>query len=131
MPGLGRAVSAEEATSIIGRGMRITGDLDTIGTVRVDGRVEGTIRAGKAVIVGDGGEVVGDVITQDAVIGGHVHGTVIAESGLELQSSCVVEGEIRTRPEHLKIDQGARFNGRIAMPDETPAPLQLSAPSAT
>lgn len=90
----------------------------------MDGRVDGTIRAGKMIAVGKGGEVFGDVITQDAVIGGHVHGTVVAEGRLELQSSAVVEGEIRTRAERLKIEEGARFNGRISMPDELVAAAQ-------
>lgn len=108
----------ESAASIIGPGTRINGDLESAGSVRVDGRVDGTIRAGKSVAIGSGGEVFGDVITRDAVIGGHIHGTVVAEGRLELQKSAVVEGEIRTRAERLKIEEGARFNGRISMPEE-------------
>lgn len=111
----------EGATSIIGPGTRIKGDLESAGSVRVDGRVDGTIRAGKGVAIGSSGEVFGDVITQDALVGGHVHGTVVAEGRLELQRTAVVEGEIRTRAEHLKIEEGARFNGRISMPEEIAA----------
>jgi cytoskeletal protein CcmA (bactofilin family) len=119
---LGRAVGAGEASmSIIGPGMNIVGDLVTDGTVRVEGRIEGTVRAGKAVVIGKGGEVVGDVLTQDAVIGGTVRGTVVAESRLELQSTCDIEGQIRVRSAHLQLEEGARWNGQIQMLDGTEA----------
>lgn len=120
-----RGKGDENAISIIGPGMTIEGDLDTDGVVRVEGRVLGGVRAGKAVVIGRGGEIEGDVVTQDAVVGGTVRGTIVAESRLELQAGCVVEGEIRTRPEHLKLDEGALFNGRIEMSDEPAAPPAL------
>jgi cytoskeletal protein CcmA (bactofilin family) len=119
---LGRAVGGGEASmSIIGPGMNIVGDLVTDGTVRIEGRIEGTVRAGKSVIIGKGGEVVGDVLTQDAVIGGTVRGTVVAESRLELQSTSEIEGQIRARSAHLMLEEGARFNGQIQMLDGSEA----------
>ena len=124
---LSRAGSGEASMSIIGPGMNIIGDLVTDGTVRVEGRIEGTVRAGKAVVIGKGGEVVGDVLTQDAVIGGRIRGTVVAESRLELQASSDIEGQIRARAAHLQLEEGARFNGQIQMLDGSEA-LALPAP---
>ncbi|HEX8392089.1 MAG TPA: polymer-forming cytoskeletal protein [Longimicrobium sp.] len=115
-----RGGGGEASMSIIGPGMNIVGDVTTDGTVRVEGRVEGTIRAGKAVIIGRGGEVVGDLVTQDAVIGGRVRGTLVAESRLELQASSDIEGQIRAPAQHLVLEEGARFNGQIQMGDGTP-----------
>jgi cytoskeletal protein CcmA (bactofilin family) len=114
-----RMIGAESAISIIGPGMRVEGDLVTDGTVRVEGSVRGSIRAGKAVVLGQGAEVVGDILTQDAVIAGRVTGTLVAESRLELQGTSVVEGEIRARAENLRLDEGARFNGQIQMVDDS------------
>src|ERR1044072_2419050 len=82
------ARSLQDSMSIIGPGMHIVGDIVTDGTVRVEGRIDGTIRAGKAVVVGKDGEVQGEIFTQDAVIGGTVRGSVTAESRLELQATC-------------------------------------------
>ncbi|HST61615.1 MAG TPA: polymer-forming cytoskeletal protein [Longimicrobium sp.] len=125
---LGRAVGGGESSmSIIGPGMNIVGDLVTDGTVRVEGRIEGTVRAGKSVVIGKAGEVVGDVLTQDAIIGGIVRGTVVAESRLEMQSTCDIEGQIRARSAHLVLEEGARFTGQIQMLDGTEA-LALPAP---
>ena len=101
--------------SIIGAGMRIVGNCVTEGTLRVEGVLEGTVQAGKAVVVGKDGIVVGDITTQDAIIGGKVNGTVIAESRLELQATCVVDGEIRAR--RIKLDEGGQVNGEIRTGD--------------
>jgi cytoskeletal protein CcmA (bactofilin family) len=111
----GRGSNADGAISIIGPGMHIRGDLQTDGTVRIEGSIEGTIRAGKAVVLGKEGRIVGDVITHDAVIGGQISGTVVAESRVELQATCRVDGEIRTRAEHLRLEEGACFNGVVHM----------------
>lgn len=111
-----RSTVQEPAISIIGQGMTIVGDCQTDGTIRVEGRVEGTIRAGKSVVVGRSGEVVGDIYTQDAVISGRVSGSIVAESRLELQATCSVEGEIRSR--RILLDEGGRFNGSVQMNDE-------------
>lgn len=97
--------------SIIGPGMRVVGDCETDGTLRVEGTVEGTVRASKAVVIGKDGIVKGDVITQDAIIGGRVTGAVVAESRLELQATCAVDGEIRAR--RIKLDEGGRVNGTV------------------
>lgn len=111
-----RSAVQEPAISIVGQGMTIVGDCQSDGTIRVEGRVEGTIRAGKSVVVGRSGEVVGDVHTQDAIISGRVSGSIVAESRLELQSTCAVEGEIRSR--RILLDEGGRFNGNVQMSEE-------------
>ena len=101
----------DNVISIIGPGMRVIGDCETDGTLRIEGTVEGTVRAGKAVVIGKDGAVKGDVVTQDAIIGGRVTGAVVAESRLELQATCSVDGEIKAR--RIKLDEGGRINGTI------------------
>jgi cytoskeletal protein CcmA (bactofilin family) len=103
----------EGVISIIGPGMRVVGDCETEGTLRIEGIVEGTVRAGKAVVVGKDGVIQGDLATQDAVIGGRVTGTVTAESRLELQATCIIEGEIRAR--RVKLEEGGKINGKVLM----------------
>lgn len=105
----------DAAISIIGPGMRVVGDCETDGTLRIEGNVSGTVRAGKAVVVGKDGEVEGDIMTQDAIIGGRVNGKVTAESRLELQATCAIEGEIHAR--RVKLDEGGSINGSIHVGD--------------
>jgi cytoskeletal protein CcmA (bactofilin family) len=107
------ATQTAASISIIAQGTKVVGDCETDGTMRIEGLVEGKVRAGKAVVVGKDGVVKGDIVTQDAVIGGHVTGTVVAESRLELQSTCVIDGEIRAR--RIKLDEGGKVNGSVMM----------------
>jgi len=109
----------ESVISIIGPGMTVVGDCQTEGTVRVEGVVEGSISAGKAVVIGKQGKVIGDIRTQDAVISGHVKGTLIAESRLELQATCHIDGEVHTR--RMQLEEGAVLNGTVQMGDKKKA----------
>ena len=105
----------EAVISIIGPGMKVVGDCITDGTVRVEGTVEGSVRAGKAVVIGRQGSVIGDVQTQDAVVSGRVTGTLVAESRLELQATCQIDGDVRTR--RMQLEEGAVLNGTVHMSD--------------
>ena len=131
-PAPAKSVSGEAAISIIGPAMRVVGDITTDGTIRVEGEVEGVINAARGVILGQGGVITGDVITGDAVIAGTVDGSIQATNRLELQSTSTVRGEIRTRAEHLTLEAGARFEGKVHMiaeaTSESPATLPASTP---
>lgn len=111
----GAPSARESVVSIIGPGMRVVGNCETEGTLRIEGIVDGTVRAGKAVVVGKDGRVEGDIFTQDAIVGGNVTGTLVAESRLELQATCMVEGEIRAR--RIKLDEGGQVRGNVYVGD--------------
>lgn len=123
-----RGAAGEGSISIIGPGMRIVGDLTTDGTVRVEGSIEGRVRAGKGVVIGKDGEVVGDVEAEEAVVGGRIRGTLTAGGRIHLQATCDFEGEIRANPKHLLLEEGARFNGQVQMGDATAAPQRALPP---
>lgn len=106
-----------DVVSVIGPGMEIVGDIKCDGTVRVEGKVEGSIKATKSVVVGKGGRISGDIETQDVVIAGTVAGTVAGASRVELQETCKVEGDIKSR--RIKLDEGGRVEGRLHMASET------------
>lgn len=109
----GTQQSRDSVISIIGPGMKVVGNCITEGTLRIDGVVEGSIMAGKAVVIGKDSLVVGDIKTQDAVIGGRVQGRIVAESRLELQSTCVIEGEVFAR--RIKLEEGGQVFGTVQM----------------
>jgi cytoskeletal protein CcmA (bactofilin family) len=120
----GAQQARDNVISIIGPGMHVTGDCETDGTLRIEGTVKGTVRAGKAVVIGKDGVINGDVHTQDAIIGGRVTGGVVAESRLELQATCVIEGEIRAR--RIKLEEGGRVNGTVYTGEVTAAPQPVA-----
>jgi cytoskeletal protein CcmA (bactofilin family) len=117
----------DSVISIIGPGMNVVGDCSTDGTIRIEGRVEGSIRAGKAVVIGKEGIVDGDVSTQDAVVSGTVRGTLVAASRLEVQATATVEGEVRAK--RLQLEEGAVLNGTVQMGDASPGAGEAPAPA--
>lgn len=120
----GNGVSPESVISIIARGMKVVGDCETDGTIRIEGTVQGAVRAGKAVVVGKDGVVSGDIVTQDAVISGAVTGTLVVESRLELQATCRVDGDIRAR--RMQLEEGAILNGSVHMGDISASEIAAS-----
>lgn len=107
------AASPEHVMSIIGQGMKVVGDCVTTDTVRIEGVVEGSVHADKAVVIGKEGRVTGDVLTQDAVIAGTVAGAVHVHSRLELHATCKIDGEIQAA--RLKLDEGGVVNGTVSV----------------
>jgi cytoskeletal protein CcmA (bactofilin family) len=111
--GHGTTPEAESGLSIIGAGMRVVGDITAEGVVKIEGTVVGTVRAGRQVLVGKGGEVEGDVISREAIIGGEVRGSVRADERVEIQASCVVHGDIAAK--RLLVQEGGEINGVVRM----------------
>ncbi|MGH7658703.1 MAG: bactofilin family protein [Gemmatimonadales bacterium] len=106
--------------SIIGQGMHVTGDLETAGVLKIEGRITGTIRASDQVLVAQGAVVEGDIITREAVIGGEVHGSITARERVEVQASSLVTGDITTA--RIAIHEGGKVNGEMRMESETAEP---------
>jgi len=109
----GRGGVTEAALSIISAGMRITGDIDTNGTLKVDGRIEGSVVGARQMMLGRNGAINGNVHAGEVVIGGLVQGSIVADERLELQSSAVVNGDIDTKS--IVVLEGARINGTVRM----------------
>src|SRR3989442_11934141 len=87
----------EAGLSIIGAGMRVVGDITAEGVVKIEGAVVGTVRAGRQVLVGKGGDVEGDIVAREAIIGGEVRGSIRAEERIEIQAGGVVHGDLAPR----------------------------------
>jgi cytoskeletal protein CcmA (bactofilin family) len=116
-----------DVVSIIGPGMKVVGDCESDGTIRVEGSVEGSVKAAKSVVVGKDGLVVGDISTQDAIVAGRVNGSVTAESRVELQSTCRIQGDIRSR--RVKLDEGGQVDGQLHMGAQVQQKVEDRAPS--
>jgi cytoskeletal protein CcmA (bactofilin family) len=99
--------------SIISVGLTIRGDLESSGTVKVEGTVEGSVLAKHQVLVAKGGLVRGDIMARETVVGGEVHGSISADERVEVQAGAAVHGDITTR--RISVSEGARLNGQVRM----------------
>src|SRR3989304_878226 len=90
-----RSGTVEAALSIIAAGMRITGDLETNGTLKVDGRIEGSVLGARQMMLGRNGTVQGNVHAGEVVVGGLVDGAIIAACASARDSTDDAEGKER------------------------------------
>lgn len=100
-------------TSVIAAGLKIVGDVETAGTLKIEGTVQGSIRGARQVIVGRSGVIQGDIQAEEIVIGGRVVGTVNAAERVEIQANSVIEGDIHTRS--IVVFEGGVLNGNVRM----------------
>ena len=118
--------SGEGALSIIAAGMTVSGDIESTGVVKVEGRVDGSIRSARQVLVGRQGTVHGDIETREAVIGGTVEGMITASERVEIQATAAVQGDIVTRT--IVVAEGGRINGAVRMEEGKPG-LRVATPT--
>lgn len=96
--------------------LTVTGDIDTDGSVRIDGRMIGCIRRADTVVLGVGATMDGDVNAREVVIGGTLTGNVVARDRVELQPTAIVTGNVITQV--VLVQEGGVVNGRVDMRQE-------------
>lgn len=103
--------------SLLGQGSAFNGKLTFIGTVRIEGRMDGEILSDDTLVVADGGEVRGVVNVGTLVVtGGLVEADVFAKDAVEIHPGGRVIGEV-TSPV-FQIERGAFFQGQSRMPED-------------
>jgi cytoskeletal protein CcmA (bactofilin family) len=108
--------TASEAASCISSGLSIVGKIVGQGTLSILGHVEGEVHA-STVQIGDGAQVVGNIVSEELTIGGRVKGTIHANR-VRLNNTAVVEGDIHHRS--LAIEENAQFEG-MSRRQDTPS----------
>lgn len=101
--------------SILASGAKLVGHLETESVVKIEGRLEGSVRAADQVLVTSGGVVEGDVGGREVVIGGQVKGNVQASERVEVLAGGLIEGDLTTP--RVAVQEGGRVNGRVTMAD--------------
>ena len=98
--------------SFVGINSNFKGDIDTKGTLRIDGTMDGNVTA-DWVILGEKAFHRGDITARGIIIGGKVEGNLKAKEIIEVKSRGQVSGDISTAK--LSIVEGAVFNGKALM----------------
>ncbi|MDO5625668.1 MAG: polymer-forming cytoskeletal protein [Pseudomonadota bacterium] len=116
------AAQGKQIDTVIAEHCTLEGDLSTQNSVKVDGRIQGTLRAEGRAIIGETGLVKGDVHATDLLVLGRLEGNVHAQR-LHLHASAHIQGNIEAGT--LQVDPGARYHGSVTMRDakSTATPL--------
>jgi len=94
-------------------GSHVEGELHFENAFRVDGKFTGKVSSAGDLIVGEGGEVEGDLRVGQVFISGTVRGTIRAAKKVQISSRGKVFAEIDTPA--LVVEDGAFFQGRCTM----------------
>jgi cytoskeletal protein CcmA (bactofilin family) len=101
------------AETIISAGLVIDGNLESEGSLRVDGLVMGRVKAKGLIELGPGSSVSSDVQGTRVSVAGHVAGNIEAAERVDLLAGAKLTGNVRTA--RLTIADGATFRGKVDM----------------
>ncbi|OGS32947.1 MAG: hypothetical protein A2218_10185 [Elusimicrobia bacterium RIFOXYA2_FULL_53_38] len=103
----------KNSDTIIGHEAYFQGTLTAKGSLRVDGRVDGSIVDAKMVTIGKTGKIKGDISCEISSVSGEVKGNVTAIDRIEALPGSKVYGDLRAPV--IIIEEGAVFNGNCSM----------------
>lgn len=99
--------------TIIGKGTYIEGKLSIQSSGRIDGIIIGEIISTNTIVIGVDGNIRGDVISENVIIGGKVEGNVYATNRVVLETKSAVKGDLISPS--VTISEGTIFNGACRM----------------
>ncbi|MBA4396629.1 MAG: cell shape determination protein CcmA [Syntrophus sp. (in: bacteria)] len=103
---------ADRLKLVLGEGSKITGDIEALGTIIIDGTIVGNVIGEKA-ILGEKAYVKGNVSAGNIIMGGKIDGCLKGKERVEVRATGQVFGDIHTS--RLSIVEGAIFHGKSFM----------------
>ncbi|MDN5200667.1 polymer-forming cytoskeletal protein [Fulvivirgaceae bacterium BMA10] len=107
------AEDVSNTSNSIGKGTTLTGNIETYGNLRIEGKVKGDIKSKSKIVLGKSSYIEGNILAQNADIEGEVSGTIEIVDILVLKPSAKIKGNIKTNK--FIIESGAQFNGQCKM----------------
>jgi cytoskeletal protein CcmA (bactofilin family) len=107
-----------EAPSFITEGSRVTGDVETAGSLVVCGTIHGDGQVGGALQMTVSAQWFGEVHARSAVIAGHLTGRLVIEEKVEIGASAVIRADVVAR--RIAIARGAVIDGSVTVTSGEP-----------
>lgn len=115
-------------STVIAKGVTLTGAIHGKGVVEVEGVVEGEIELNGSVIVTPTGLITGPVKADVIRVAGRIEGCVSSRDHMRLEKTGSVEGDVTTAS--LVVEDGGQLNGRTTMLRKEPEEIPLSRPAS-
>ncbi len=109
------------AETVVGPSVKIQGDLNSEGNIKIEGQVTGKIKTSQSVLVIPGAKIAADVVAGNAIIGGEILGNLKISGNLVLQGSAKISGDIFCQI--LRVEDGAQFTGKCNMGTNGTGPM--------
>ncbi len=102
-----------EVSSIIGKDLKINGDISGENGIKIDGDVCGNIVGKSLISITTSGKVEGNIDCHNCIIAGIVNGGVNCKNTIEIKKSAKITGDIKAIT--LIVEPGATLNGNCTM----------------
>ena len=103
--------------NIIAFGTKIQGDIESDGDFRIEGSLNGTVKAKGKIVIGESGTVEGQIVCQSADISGKAKVKMEVSDLTVLRATSQFLGDIITKK--ISIESGAEFSGSCQMTAST------------
>lgn len=108
------STSAPEGNAVIGRSIKIFGDLRGDEDLRIEGDIDGTIQLpNHSLTIGSEGRINADAYAKSVVIDGEINGDIHGSECVTIRSKARVVGNIVSS--RVSVEEGAQFRGSIDM----------------
>jgi len=101
--------------TLIGKGVRVEGDIDFIGGMHLDGAIAGNVRSnaapGSTLSVSETGSIEGSVEVPNVILQGQVRGDIHAAERVVLGATARVEGDVYYGV--IEMTLGAQIMGKL------------------
>lgn len=113
MARISESKGSDSIATTLGKETVFSGTMRFTSSLKIDGRFEGEIESSGCLHVEEGAHVRANIRVGSVVIGGVVHGNIVATEKLEMLSTGKVYGNVTTS--RLKIADGVVFEGKCEM----------------
>lgn len=101
-----------DSAATIGPSIRIVGQVFASEPLTIAGHVSGSIDvSGHPLTITDSGNVSADIVAHTIVIGGNVHGNLLADGRIVVNRTATIDGDLAAPA--VSIDDGAVLKGRL------------------
>lgn len=104
---------SSDCDTLIGVNTTFEGDIQSEGTIRVDGKVKGNLTVSGDVFVGSTASITGNISAGNIHLSGTVEGNIHSKGVLRLMSTARLYGDIQVNS--FVADEGGVFQGKCSM----------------
>lgn len=121
---LGQEAQARQSLSLVSTGTQLVGSIETPGSLRIEGHLQGDVRVKGIVEVVKGAAIVGSELhCQELIVAGRVEANVFAAASVTVVPGGCLRGDLTCRD--LQAARGAELQGHLTLGEATREPASL------
>ncbi|MCT6868711.1 polymer-forming cytoskeletal protein [Apibacter sp.] len=105
-------ISTDNITTIIAEDCKVEGSIECKEFIRIDGQALGDINSLSGLVIGQNGNIKGDIRTKELIVYGKIEGDIYVDN-LSLKNSGTIIGNMLVKS--FQVENGASYKGTVSM----------------